>query len=543
MANQQLLDYIKQQVQIGISHDETKKALLDIGWQTEDIDEAFNAMPKSEALNEIKPVKPAEPIVKEVIDTAAKEVVDTSVKEVIDTPAVKEPVITSKPGSYAEAFAVAQAVKKEADELEPEKPVRKSNRLIFIIIGIILGLSLIGGGVYAYFDYFQSPEKVVQKMTQKLATVKSFEYSGQIQSEDNVTKLLSNVENLIQTDGTASTTPATTGNKITTTTISFSGHSDWQNSAKIKNQFTLNIKSNALLEAGIELALEVRSLNKDLYLQFTSLPSIGVISLDALKNQWIKFDLSSFQDKGDGQNNQVKLTDAQIANIKNLIKNAQLFKITAKLPGEKINGVNTYHYKFAIDKEALQKLMSDSSQSLLNRPLSDQEKADQKSAFAAIEVSEGEIWIGKKDYLPYKITINYQYKENDYTKSSGKSLTTILFKNFDKPLSVDIPQNSKTIQELMQGFLGTAAVTTTTSSTTIATTTEPIASSTEIFSASTTSTVVDVNLDSDNDGLTDVQEKIYGTDPHNPDTDGDGFKDGAEVKSGYNPKGPGKLIQ
>jgi len=79
-----------------------------------------------------------------------------------------------------------------------------------------------------------------------------------------------------------------------------------------------------------------------------------------------------------------------------------------------------------------------------------------------------------------------------------------------------------------------------------------------------TSTVATSTLDSDNDGLTDAEEKIYGTnpnlpdtdndgltdyeevkiyhtDPLNPDTDGDGFKDGQEVKSGYNPNGPGRL--
>jgi hypothetical protein len=45
-------------------------------------------------------------------------------------------------------------------------------------------------------------------------------------------------------------------------------------------------------------------------------------------------------------------------------------------------------------------------------------------------------------------------------------------------------------------------------------------------------------LDSDQDGLTDQEEKLYGTDPHNPDTDGDGYSDGAEVRSGYDPAKP-----
>jgi len=44
-----------------------------------------------------------------------------------------------------------------------------------------------------------------------------------------------------------------------------------------------------------------------------------------------------------------------------------------------------------------------------------------------------------------------------------------------------------------------------------------------------------VFVDSDQDGLSDTEEKTYGTNPHNPDTDGDGYKDGAEVKAGYDP--------
>ena len=44
--------------------------------------------------------------------------------------------------------------------------------------------------------------------------------------------------------------------------------------------------------------------------------------------------------------------------------------------------------------------------------------------------------------------------------------------------------------------------------------------------------------DSDQDGLTNEEEQLYGTDPNNPDTDGDGYSDGAEVRSGYDPLKP-----
>lgn len=47
--------------------------------------------------------------------------------------------------------------------------------------------------------------------------------------------------------------------------------------------------------------------------------------------------------------------------------------------------------------------------------------------------------------------------------------------------------------------------------------------------------------DPDGDGLTNAEERFYGTDPAKADTDGDGFKDGEEVRAGYDPVGPGKL--
>jgi hypothetical protein len=49
---------------------------------------------------------------------------------------------------------------------------------------------------------------------------------------------------------------------------------------------------------------------------------------------------------------------------------------------------------------------------------------------------------------------------------------------------------------------------------------------------------IEINKDTDNDGLTDQEEvNKYLTDPNNSDTDGDGYKDGDEVKNGHNPIG------
>lgn len=42
MVNQQMLDYIKQQIQQGVSREQIKSSLLTNGWQAQDIEEGFN---------------------------------------------------------------------------------------------------------------------------------------------------------------------------------------------------------------------------------------------------------------------------------------------------------------------------------------------------------------------------------------------------------------------------------------------------------------------------------------------------------------------
>lgn len=63
-------------------------------------------------------------------------------------------------------------------------------------------------------------------------------------------------------------------------------------------------------------------------------------------------------------------------------------------------------------------------------------------------------------------------------------------------------------------------------------------SATDVFSGK------NIFEDSDTDGLTNEEERLYGTDPFNKDSDGDGYSDGVEIKGGYNPlkKAPGDKI-
>lgn len=70
-----------------------------------------------------------------------------------------------------------------------------------------------------------------------------------------------------------------------------------------------------------------------------------------------------------------------------------------------------------------------------------------------------------------------------------------------------------------------------------------VALTTAFIAAFTLAYDPDMNTDTDNDGLTDYEEKnIYHTFYYQTDTDNDGFNDGTEVANNYSPKHKGKKL-
>lgn len=475
MINQQLLDFIKQQSQQGKDKEEIKNSLMTNGWQASDsdIEEAFNSL--------------ASP---------------------------NRPVVQPPPGlSSPQTFSTFSS--------QPQKKLNKTLLAIFSIIGVLV----IGGGAFAYFYYFQSPERIVQRMTARLAEIKSLEYSGEIKAEVDTGNLLGG-GNLLQLS------QPVVAQKASNFSINFTGVSDVKDLNNPQGSFSFNINTDALTEGQFTFGLEIRNVGKIIYVKISDVPNLGFFDLSAVKNQWVKIDTEALKkqfgfEKLEEQlkeaQKQQELTPEQIEKLKEVVKQAKVFKITQKFASEKINGVNTHHYKFTIDKEGIKKLVTDISQIVQNKTLTEKELTDFNKSLEAIELPEGEIWIGKKDLLPYKVSLSSTIKGTEQLKTSGKISFTLLFKNFNKPVQIDIPTQTKPLEEILGGLFSGLQGSTPGSS-------FPSAGQ------------QDFSKDTDKDGLPDQLETIYGTNPNNADTDGDGFKDGEEIEKGFNPNGPGKLF-
>ena len=455
MINQQLVDYINQELKLGIDRKKIETDLVAAGWQSGDISDSFESL----------------------------------------------------------------APKKDSKSRSPKLKI--NFKKILIISGcVLIGLIFIGGIAYAYNAYFYSPEKNIGRMLGNLKNIKTMAYSGELNVSANV--------------------PATpiSEKKLSKLSVSFNGASDTQNADDLRGAFSFQIKTDAMSGQEMSLGLEARSLSKTLFLKLSNLPNIGFIDLGFFNDKWIKLDESTIGQGGVASSSEKidgNLIKEKAAKIQNLPSQDKFIKITETLKSEKIEGQDTYHYKYIIDKEALKKFISDYSTLIDDKALTAEQIASSSEQIDQIDLAEGEIWIGKSDFMPYKLSFAASTKDE---KAINTNLV-LSFKNFNQVIKIEEPTDVKTLTELIGGLMGGMFG---------GSGSNPLGDSTDTLNASSSfgfsnedSKLMDV--DSDGDGLNDYEEiNVYTTHPNNPDTDGDGFSDRQEVKGGYNPLGTGKLI-
>lgn len=232
-----------------------------------------------------------------------------------------------------------------------------------------------------------------------------------------------------------------------------------------------------------------------------------------------------------------------------LASTAAVLNVVEKLPDEKLDGVATYHYrvKFNIPKmrayverifEIVNYSSTEEGQAMLDRVMKEAENA------------RGELWIGKRDSLLYRTTIewpfHYALPENDESADINISLT-INNSKFNEPVTVTAPPDARDQQEFMQKLLGSflgglLGGLPATGDRELDNITSFTSGAGGLGTEASNGQAALGTTDQDEDGLTGAQEKFWGSDPENPDTDHDGYLDGAEVDNGYSPTGPGRLF-
>lgn len=398
-------------------------------------------------------------------------------------------------------------------------PVQKPKvpmRALIPIISILVGILLVAGGVVAYKFLYMPPEKVVAQMIDKMSDVRSIGFDGIFTLEKmSPANVLGSTVNL---NGSLSgLDPSTLYGDVSSLTLGFNGASDYSDLENPKGTLNLAIKANSISDP---VDIDTIMVDRAFYFKVNNIPKILLFDLSVFADKWISIDYKATYGKYVSKNlnselekelkEKNKLTDDEIQQLKKLITDSGVISIKEKMSEEMINGIDMYHYKFAIDKEKLIQVAEEQMKILSKRESTEKEKELRRKSFENMLLREGEIWIGKKDFYLHKIMYEIQSTMTRLGEDPIKMNFVVSLKDHNKPVSVTAPSGAKPIAEIIAEVMAKMF--------------DPVNSPT---------------LDSDNDGLVDMDEQLWGTDKYNSDSDGDGFKDGDEVKNGYNPAGPG----
>ena len=320
-----------------------------------------------------------------------------------------------------------------------------NKKILFSIIAVLV-VAIVGVGVSIYYQHkSQSPEVVVKKMLLEMQKVNSFQYKGsfRINYEDEKEK-----ENFYSPE------------KVNLSMI-FNGLSDSNDFENLRNYFSFEAKVNAVMMNGAldynaNISAELKNFGKTLYLKLNNITDFGFYDLTPLINKWIKIDGEKYTEEMGTDMEKEYLTQKELLKeIEEEFLKRDIIKITEVLSNKKIDRITVYNYKFVLDKEELLKFLifveelHSKNQNEKNDYTGLIEKT--KEGLDILDFLEGELLIGKKDFLLYGFSYNFIKDEDNVLISSD---IEVLIREHNKTFVLEIPAESKDIEEVINELFG-----------------------------------------------------------------------------------------
>lgn len=199
---------------------------------------------------------------------------------------------------------------------------------------------------------------------------------------------------------------------------------------------------------------------------------------------------------------------------------------------EPIGGVVTRRFETHLDSDGLNTFLLANAEARVGRELTTEERVAVAKWSAALKGLSVKLWVGKEDHLLYRMQVEGYVVLSEEAVSHVKIQSDL--SRYNQPVTVEVPSSVVAQTNGSFGDGGLRELGELVESTDVGVESEGFVSETEGSSIPKTH-------DDDEDGLDNVLESFYGSNPLNPDTDGDGVSDGDEVKAMRSPTGSGGL--
>jgi hypothetical protein len=482
MITKDHVEYVKSQIATGVTKESLSGALIATGWTQGDIDEAFK-------LATLPAVSPSLPEALIPTKPTSLETPSTTLPSTLPT-LNQTSVPTAAPELATANMPVVPAVATTTDANPTPtstQPKKKSRLALLLVLVLTLLLASAGGLAFAY--YWQQPQQVLLRMILASSKVQTLSYEGKISADVQSTE-----------------TAYAAGDY----SVNFAGASDVTSTENPKVFFDIDFTVDESLFGASTLGLESIYFAKAVYLRLTGVQSSALTFLDPILNQWVKIDqeelrkLTATDDASITPTPTSSMSTAKmIIELQRLMQRTPFFNVVEEFQPESINGIMCFHYRYEIDSQQLANFIIGASEITAEKAMPEEEQRAIREGISTTSLPKGELWVGKKDSLPYKVTLDLK---TDQANGSGSGTLSIVFKDYNQPVSITEPTSYKTMEEFMELIVPESSIPT-----------------------------GDDEKDSDGDGLPDAWEKTYNTDPNKADTDDDGVSDSQELSQGTDP--------
>lgn len=334
-----------------------------------------------------------------------------------------QPAQTSQPPIAEPAVAVAL-------------PANQGRRKKFVLVAAILGLVLLigGGGAAAYYGYVlpNRPERIAGQAlanTINQEKVQSAAFEGEVSFEGGEA---SQVVSGVSFNGVTSNTGAMQANITVNTLVS-----KISLEARTEDGKTTYLKLSGL--NGLDSLLATFAGGAESPEQTQAVASL----ISSINDQWFMIDQSFISQLG-GETaalTESKLSTEDAQKVTDIYKQHQFLTINQRLEDQEIHGVKSFHLKATINKDQLVAFLNEiKAANIASLPV-EQSLIDEASK---IDFSKYpfEMWVGKKDRLITQLAATFQAEDTKYK-------VRIAFFDYNKPVTVQKPDNAKSILELL----------------------------------------------------------------------------------------------
>lgn len=405
MITKELLSYIETQISRGVEKELIKKVLMEAGWRELDVNEAFESF-----------ITPLQVSVK-----------DTNQMQV------------------------------EGIRVMPVVSGNGSNGLLktfFVTLLAFATLSLAGAFVYVSYFKDPSPQEVLKGMISAVATVDTFEYSLNIKTNGTTCVNFDDRNDIFNT---------CTSKKKFINTTSVSGITDITNFNNPTHRVTFITENRLQGEDSVlektSAQLDVVSLNKKLYAKLSNLTFTQQSFFDTSSfiNKWISIDISEVQKQligTDPSMNSKLISSEKALRVKELLLNTNTFSV-AGISKDIFEGKEVYKLDFEMTPEQQKQFIINTYSILFEDLNGDDGQMTEENVDAIYDATqdlqtiEGNMWISKDDFLPYKITLLSNIAVNKNIFEIGDVGIELTVRNYNVPVSVQVPVSTMTFAEVM----------------------------------------------------------------------------------------------